>query len=177
MAKKARDLTDAQELFCQSLTQHGNASRAAREAGYNESYAYQLLRLPHIEARLSQLKQEIVDSHFVRRQHIIDRLLDIIDADPSQLLDIERGDLKDNVPANHWRLVSKVNIRRGRDSGVSIEFESRVAAIKELIDLLGLRPSQGKADDESESKKLVDTYAEHLASIRERVINEAGDAG
>ena len=53
------------EHFCRQMVTHGNASKAAREAGYAEkgarAVAYKLRRRPEIAARIAYLKDAVSD--------------------------------------------------------------------------------------------------------------------
>jgi len=61
-AENLKALTPKQESFCQGYARHGNATRAAKEAGYAEksahSQAHDLLKKPEISARINLVRAE-----------------------------------------------------------------------------------------------------------------------
>jgi len=61
-AAPPKPLTPKMESFCQGYARHGNATRAAKEAGYAEksahSQAHDLLKKPEISARLNLIRAE-----------------------------------------------------------------------------------------------------------------------
>jgi phage terminase small subunit len=60
--KAPKPLSPKMEAFCQSYARHGNATRAAKEAGYSEKTAYSqghdLLKKPEIMARVSSIRTD-----------------------------------------------------------------------------------------------------------------------
>jgi len=60
--KPVHTLNARQEAFCQSYVRYGNATRAAKEAGYSEKTAYQqghaLLKKPEILARIETIRTD-----------------------------------------------------------------------------------------------------------------------
>lgn len=190
MAKKAKELpkpadelTDKQKQFALRYVVHGNKSRAAVEAGYGTgqpgAQAYQLLQLPKVNTYVAQLRESLNRESGLERVHLIDRILDMLDATVDEVADFSASDLRGEVSKGVMMAVKSVEKKSSLRYGDSIKVEmvDKVALIDRLIDLLGWG-SSGKTDDEGESKKYVDAYAEHLAQLRKRITEEGGnDAG
>ena len=68
-----------QEIFCVRYYLTGSAERAAVEAGYRASYAYELLHKPEVQERLQIIKEKFRDESIkpaVRQKLINEDLLD-----------------------------------------------------------------------------------------------------
>lgn len=71
-------LTPKQELFCQEYLIDLNATRAAKAAGYSEKSAHDIgsenLRKPEIQARLSELRGNLMDKLEISKERVVTEL-------------------------------------------------------------------------------------------------------
>ncbi len=71
-------LTERQERFCQQYILHGNAARAAREAGYSHDNARKIgsenLTKPDISARIEVLRKPILERYHMSKERILHEL-------------------------------------------------------------------------------------------------------
>ena len=92
-----KDLTEKEELFCQSYLIDFNGARAARDAGYSvesaKEIASQNLTKIHIQARINELRQQMGKAFNVTRERIAQELARIGFLDIRNIFD-ENGSLK-----------------------------------------------------------------------------------
>lgn len=97
-----KKLTDKQEMFCREYLIDLNATQAAIRAGYSEKTAkeigYEHLTKPHIQKRLSELKDDRNERVSVGADYVLDRLMQIDQLDVADILD-GNGDL---LPVREW---------------------------------------------------------------------------
>jgi phage terminase small subunit len=71
-------LTPKENAFCDGFVLHGNASKAARDAGYTEhranAVAWVILRRPRVQARISELRAQIAERS---RKKVDDVMVDL----------------------------------------------------------------------------------------------------
>lgn len=91
------ELTEKQEQFCQRYLIDFNATKAAKEAGYSEHSAkeigYENLTKPDIQARISELREEMGKSFNVTRERIAQELALIAFGDTRIIFD-DNGNIK-----------------------------------------------------------------------------------
>src|SRR5262249_45087746 len=102
--KPKATLTPRQAAFCSEYLKDLNASAAARRAGFSPRTAgrqcIDLLRKPHIRARVAELQAERNERVRVDSDWILARLVEEMQADAADLFD-QRGALR---PVNEWPL-------------------------------------------------------------------------
>lgn len=141
---KLRRLTEKQERFCRHyLDTEGNASEAYRMAydttKMQPSTVYQcsseLMNNPKITLRIDELKAERREATEKQRKEVEARLIDIINADPSELYytDPTTGRARIRQP---WQLSKKmrhaVKAIRGKGEGISYELHGKIEAARLL---------------------------------------------
>lgn len=142
--KKLRRLTEKQERFCRHyLDTEGNASEAYRMAydttKMQPSTVYQcsseLMNNPKITQRIDELRAERREDTEEQRKEVEARLIDIINADPSELYytDPTTGQARIRQP---WQLSKKmrhaVKAIRGKGEGISYELHGKIEAARLL---------------------------------------------
>lgn len=142
--KKLQRLTEKQERFCQYyLDTDGNATEAYRMAydttNMQSSTVYQcsfeLMNNPKITLRIDELKAERREVTEKQRKEVEARLIDIINADPSELYytDPTTGQARIRQP---WQLSKKmrhaVKAIRGKGEGISYELHGKIEAARLL---------------------------------------------
>ncbi len=74
-------LSRRREAFCRAFAAHGNAARAAREAGYEARTAYsqgnRLLKTPEVRARIEEIDAERAEAAAAERGRLTARLEDV----------------------------------------------------------------------------------------------------
>lgn len=149
MAKdKKTGLTMQQEKFCRIYVNCGNASAAYRSAYRAEKMkpstvweeASRLLNSPKITARVEQLKEEDRKASIVDRQKIEQVLVDIVTADPTDVLewDEERGKYMMVMPKHlPKRVRNAIKHFDNKDGKVSYDFHGKVEAARLLASMNG----------------------------------------
>jgi phage terminase small subunit len=98
-------MTARQEAFAREYLVDLNAAAAARRAGYSPSQslaaASTLLIIPHIASHVAQLQAARAARRDIKADHVLDRLLDELDADTADLFDAD-GNL---LPVRSWPAV------------------------------------------------------------------------
>ncbi|ECL1461040.1 TPA: terminase small subunit [Salmonella enterica] len=78
------------EVFCREFLVDLNATQAAIRAGYSlkraDRYANELMNLPHIKARINELKQERIDQLGIDAKYVLARLVEIDRLDVADIL-------------------------------------------------------------------------------------------
>jgi phage terminase small subunit len=81
-------------LFVREYLKDLNAARAARAAGYSQSYshqgAYRLLQDPEIAAAVADAQKQRLDEVKVEANDVLRMLLDVATADPNDVLQVRR---------------------------------------------------------------------------------------
>lgn len=137
-------LTEKQERFCRHyLDTDGNASEAYRMA-YDTTKmqpstvyhsAWELMNNPRIAQRIDEIRAERREATDEQRKEIEARLIDIINADPSELYytDPTTGQARIRQP---WQLSKKmrhaVKAIRGKGDGISYELHGKIEAARLL---------------------------------------------
>jgi phage terminase small subunit len=97
MADHPHKLTDKEELFCQYYAREANGAKAARQAGYDTPHdrqtAYELLTKPYIQARVNDLRKDVVGRFNTAKERMIEELCRIAYGTLAPLFD-ENGKLK-----------------------------------------------------------------------------------
>ena len=74
----ATKVTAKEELFCQKYIKYLNKTKAALMAGYSKRSAkeigYETFTKPHIQARISEIRQEIKDELGIDDQSVLSEL-------------------------------------------------------------------------------------------------------
>ncbi|MDE7465294.1 MAG: terminase small subunit [Muribaculaceae bacterium] len=142
--KKLQRLTEKQERFCRHyLDTDGNASEAYRMA-YDTTKmqpstvhysAWELMNNPKITQRIDELRAERREATEAQRKEVEARLIDIINADPSELYytDPTTGQARIRQP---WQLSKKmrhaVKAIRGKGESISYELHGKIEAARLL---------------------------------------------
>lgn len=127
-------LTHKQEMFCQEYATHGNATRAAINAGYSEKTAHSIgcenLSKPEIVERIMELAAEPIKKLEITRERVIEEMARIAFADSRKLFD-ENGDLKpihelDDNTAAAIAGVEVVTVNKGRGEAATVDYIHKV---------------------------------------------------
>lgn len=106
---------DRREAFVRHFLVHQNASRAYREAGYQDGpgtrqSAHRLLTSAYIQARLQEERQRLLEALDVRVNDVVRRFRDIAFADISNIVGLHIGACRFCYGTGHayqWRTVSE----------------------------------------------------------------------
>jgi phage terminase small subunit len=128
------DLTHKQEKFCQEYATHGNATRAAINAGYSEKTAYAIghenLSKLEISERILELTMAPIKKLEITRERVIEEMARIAFADPRKMF-TETGDLRpihelDDDTAATLAGVEVVTVTRGRGEDAEVDYVHKV---------------------------------------------------
>lgn len=152
MAKTADPvLSDLELKFCANYVQHCNASRAAREAGYEGPHlgerGYALLQKKHIQAKIKEMRGDLGELHYELADRVISRLTRMAEADLTAIFDAD-GNVMDPEawPDDCKLLLSGIDIEermQGEGDGAEmirvkkVRFESRKAVMDTLLKTVG----------------------------------------
>lgn len=99
MAKKSRDLSLKEEIFCREFIAHPNGTKAAVAAGYAGKSAAvtasKLLRKPKIAAEIAKLREKLLAKHEITIEKVLQALADVAFYDPRKFFEqgvLIRGD-------------------------------------------------------------------------------------
>jgi phage terminase small subunit len=129
-------LTELQRKFCEEYVRTGNATSAAKSAGYSVKTANeqgtQLLRKPLVAAEIARLTGRNEKKSALTAEKILEALNNLVDLDPASCYD-ENGKL---LPINKMPLEARKALT-GID-GEKLKFSSRLGAIELSAKLLGM---------------------------------------
>lgn len=145
MEEKAIKLTPKQKRFIEEYVKSGNATEAARKAGYSPNSARQTgsdnLANPYIKAEIDRRMDGLSKNNEIEASEIVKRLFKIASADPTKVVQITEKGKYEIVPTSQWGECEKAAVKRisVNKSGVPIvEFYDRDRIMTELADRLGL---------------------------------------
>ena len=127
-------LTHKQERFCQEYATHGNATRAAINAGYSEKTAHSIgaenLGKPEISARILELSMIPIKKLEITRERVIEEMARIAFSDTRKLFN-DQGDLRpihdlDDDAAAAVAAFEVVAVKQGRGEDVEIDYVHKV---------------------------------------------------
>lgn len=145
----ALKLLNPQEIkFLTHYAESGNASEAARKAGYSEKNAGNtaslLLKRKHITAALDELKEQLIDELITTRRRVLQRVSWMAFADPGELF-TENGVLRPmkDIPPELRACIAGIEIedRSGEDDFVTvvkIKLVDRTKPLDQLMRHFGL---------------------------------------
>mgnify|MGYP000170549088 CR=1 FL=1 len=115
MTGKRAKLSAKQERFCQEYMVDLNAAQAAIRTGYSERSAKvkgcQILSMPHIKARIKELKSKRIARVEANADYVLRRLIEIDELDVSDILDANGNILAVSDWPQSWRrTVSGVDV-------------------------------------------------------------------
>lgn len=131
-------LTPKQESFCQNYAISGNATDAAKKAGYSENTAASIgaenLTKPQIQARLAEIRGKVAKRVRKSQDVLLEYLEDALDINPLEWLEInKKGELVvkkgKQLPEELGRFISKMYATA---HGVRVEFFSKEKAVEML---------------------------------------------
>lgn len=135
-------LTAMQRKFCEEYVRTGNATSAAKSAGYSEKTANeqgsQLLRKPLVTAEVARLTTRTEKKSALNAEKVIDALNNLVDFDPGQCFD-EAGELLpiNRMPLEARKALSAIDMEKGR-----IKFTQRLGSLELAAKLLGMVKEQ-----------------------------------
>lgn len=116
LPQKKKKITPKRERFCLEYVVDFNASAAARRAGFKTHAAgqmgYDLLKLPEIQARISDLRAKAANEYNVTKESLMQILRDIAGANIESVTDPETGQILplDQWPENMKRVTSGIEV-------------------------------------------------------------------
>ena len=129
-------LSEMQRKFCENYVRTGNATSAAKSAGYSDKTANeqgsQLLRKPLVAAEIARLTGRNEKKSALSAEKVIDRLNNLVDFDIAQLYG-EDGKL---LPINKMPLEARKAI--ASIDGEKIRFVSTLGSLELSAKLLGM---------------------------------------
>jgi phage terminase small subunit len=147
----ANELTNQQRLFCERYAVGYSGVESAIAAGYGRSgasvRASELLRYPTVQAYLGELRGETKDALGLEAKNIARSLMDIVTIG---IGDVAKWDGKnfELLPIEQWPFEAKTAVKKanisikefeqGRVTNITIELESKIAALDSLAKMLGL---------------------------------------
>ena len=135
-------LSDQQRAFCLEYIKTGNATGAAKSAGYSAKTANvqgtQLLRKPLVAAEIARLTGRIEKKSALTAEKVVDALNNLVDFDPGQCFDADGKLLPINkMPLEARKALSAVDMSKG-----SIKFTQRLGSLELAAKLLGMVKEQ-----------------------------------
>ena len=86
-------MTQREKIFCNEFCKTGNATKAAKSAGYSNKnatqYAYRIMQRPHIVQKIAEIKSNIAKASPDALQECIAGLLNIAKADLTKFLTVD----------------------------------------------------------------------------------------
>lgn len=181
-----KPLNPRREAFCQQyVLNKGNVSAAARDAGYalvdsGCSGAYALLKVPAIQARIAEIREEALADLGLRQERVLEEVLALALADVRELATWDSAGhveflASDQISDRAARSVSSIKAKRTYDKQgnvtdeVTLETNPKMPALLALMKYLGLQPKEGAQVTVQISNKL------EMAEI-DKIIAE-GNAG
>jgi phage terminase small subunit len=168
---KALELRE--EEFCLSFVRHGNAARAARDAGYQGRWSrkigYEMLQKPRVEKRIEVLRSELLAAANITAKRIVEEMAAIAFLDHRDILVDDDGhiELAPGAPEAALRTIKKVRRKvtflpqpfsTANPSGepakevlVEYEFWNKDTQLANLAEIRGIL---GSRRDEDEIKRL-----------------------
>ncbi|AFY95482.1 terminase small subunit [Chamaesiphon minutus] len=138
-------LTPKQERFCQEYIIDLNATQAATRAGYSVKTANQqaarMLTNVNIQARIAQLQEQRQERTQLTQDEVIDELGLIARANIEDFLTIENEQVKlqDFSKIDRKKLGVIQSIKKGRDGSITLSLHSKMSALGELAQIMGLK--------------------------------------
>lgn len=122
------------EQFCQEFLVDLCAAKAARRAGYNESWAkqrgFELLQDEHVQARIAELQRERSEKLRFAQDDVLRELAIIVQSNVDDYVIDDRGNVsvREGLPAHLMRAVSSVKrrVRHLKSGDRVIETEFRL---------------------------------------------------
>lgn len=164
--RKGDKRTAKQEKFIEGVVQHGNAAKAARDAGYSPKtanvIASQNLAKVNIREHIERRKAEAMESAHIHTDVIVGSLVDIAMASLDDVLDAKgHFDIKKARANGSIHAVKRITPTQ---HGVSVEMYSRLDAIAQARDNFGMkqepRANTFEATRAVEVEKEIDKIAE-----------------
>lgn len=152
MTKKGEKLTPKQEIFVSEYLKTGNATEAARRAGYKgndstlQSIAKENLRKPLIQGAIKEAKAKVMDVAIVDATFVLNGLRDIALAG---MVQVPKRDFEGNQEID----------KNGQPAWRMIDAPSATGALKTIAQCIGL----GK--DKDEKDQAITTLAETLSTL------------
>ena len=185
MTGKRAKLSAKQERFCQEYMVDLNAAQAAIRTGYSERSAKvkgcQILSMPHIKARIKELKSKRIARVEANADYVLRRLIEIDELDVSDILDANGNILAVSDWPQSWRrTVSGVDVSELFDGSGD---ERKVAGLLKKIkwpDKLRNLELLGKHIDVGAFRETIDHNHSgeiEVRSITRRVVDPAAQPG
>lgn len=137
-------LTPKQQRFADEWLIDMNATQAAIRAGYSprsaEQQGWALLKNPKVRAYIDEQLAKQSRRTGVTQERIIRELARIAFCDPTELVDMDTGELREDTTADDRSAIAAVKVRKiPTPDGYGIEREIRVADKIKALELLGKR--------------------------------------
>ena len=153
------------EVFAQAyIDNKGNVTDAAKAAEYKQPHVQgsQILKKLSVQRRIAFLQKEIAQAKKITREWVADRLMEVVEFDPSGMVGTDKfGDLT-LVPKEEWpegalrHLGVSTSSTVGESSSRSFSFrfrDSRVGALKEINKMMGFYSEAGRDNGTPEGVK------------------------
>ncbi len=169
-ASTKKSLTEKQGRFVEGVLRHGNAHKAASEAGYArpDPQAYEILRNPKIRERIEARRRELVRAAQVQTDEIIGTLVSHMRADITDLID-EEGEIDFTAAreAGVSHLVKEYTVRRttgenGENVTRTVKLHDSQAAAKALCEVFGLKQEPRPNQTDERKRREVRESIEHV---------------
>jgi phage terminase small subunit len=153
--RKPPKTTLKQEKFIEGVVQHGNAAKAARDAGYSPKTAKVIasenLTKPNVREHIERRKVAAMASAHIHTDVIVGSLVDIAMATLDDVLDSKgRFDIKKARANGSIHAVKRITPTQ---HGVSVEMYSRLDAIAQARDNFGMK-QEPRANTYEETRRM-----------------------
>lgn len=151
-------LTEKNLMFCYEYVKDFNASRSAKDAGYSERTAYstghELLKKPEVQAKVQELKKEIVDRNKITVDECIQALAFVVRADVLDLYE-DDGQVKPiSEMKKETRLaISSLDVEEIIKYGKKIGKTSKIRFLDKINASVSLLRYFGAFEKENEQKR------------------------
>jgi phage terminase small subunit len=138
-------LTPKQERFCQEYLIDLNATQSAIRAGYSARSAdvrgSENLRNPHIQSRIEELQEQRQERTQIKQDDVAQERGLIALSNIADFLTIENEEvkLKNFSKIDRKKLGAIQSIKKGRDGSITLSLHSKMSALAELAQIMGLK--------------------------------------
>lgn len=157
--EKHKKLTVKQEKFLEAYVKHGfNGHKAAEIVGYHKEYASDLLKLPHVAARVEVLRKEIQKNTMVTAQMIADELRAIAFSKSTDSMQWTEDDVtfipSNKISPEEASAISEVTVRRGKEGNtLGVRKHDKLKALELLGRHIGMFKDAAKDGTNDDTTK------------------------
>ena len=152
---------------------------ACEKAGFGPNASKDIFAKPEVKDEVNRRMKQVETKSNIDREWLIEKLKEVVEASPGELLSVdERGRASidwSNMTPSLRRSLSHLSIDETQAAGkwkrkktkVNIKVPDRIAAIKEIAILLGVREEKTKLQMDAESVNILTRRRDRLAESEE----------